>query len=209
MINYNIMMPRNLLEIFHENKELKSGTLVGSTLIGKFEIYGFIPYNDIDNADIGSNSYFPLSMISAIIAADRIAFPIVKNQFESAEKHIIVPIYRKIRYSSDVHKLLLKKTYVYSLLNNDNYKRLRNDRNPVLSRLEASCSQVSVDKDMNQVYYITSPNEILMYKKISYSIDCVSAVAPSFLVICRFINSVTGGISYTIYPPEDLFPLSK
>ena len=42
MINYNIMMPRNLLEIFHENKELKSGTLVGSTLIGKFEIYGGI-----------------------------------------------------------------------------------------------------------------------------------------------------------------------
>ena len=48
-----------------------------------------------------------------------------------------------------------------------------------------------------------------MYKKISYSIDCVSAVAPCFLVVCRFINSVTGGISYTIYPPEDLFPLSK
>ena len=184
------MMPRNLLEIFHENKELESGALVGSTLIKKNEIYGFIPHND---ADTDSNSYFPLSMIPAIVAADRIAFPIVKNQFESA----------------DIHKLLLKKLYVYSLLNNDNYKRLRNNRNPNLSRLGESSSQVSVDKDISQVYYITSPNEILMYKKISYSIDSISAVAPSFLVICRFINSVTGEISYAIYPPEDLFPLSK
>jgi hypothetical protein len=206
MINYNIMMPRNLLEIFHENKELEAGTLVGSTLIKKTEIYGFIPCND---ADMDSNSYFLLSMIPAVVAADRIAFPIVKKQFESAEKYAIVPVYRKIRYSSDVHKLLLKKLYVYSLLNNDNYKRLRNNRNPVLSKLEASCSQVSVDKDINQVYYITNPNEILMYKKIHYSRDCVSAIAHSFLVICRFINSVTGEISYAIYPPEDLFPLSK
>lgn len=200
------MMPRNLLEIFHENKELESGALVGSTLIKKNEIYGFIPHND---ADTDSNSYFPLSMIPAIVAADRIAFPIVKNQFESAEKYVIVPVYRKIRYSSDIHKLLLKKLYVYSLLNNNNYKRLRNNRNPNLSRLGESSSQVSVDKDISQVYYITSPNEILMYKKISYSIDSISAVAPSFLVICRFINSVTGEISYAIYPPEDLFPLSK
>lgn len=31
------MMPRNLLEIFHENKELESGALVGSTLIKKMK----------------------------------------------------------------------------------------------------------------------------------------------------------------------------
>ena len=200
-----MMYMTNLSDLLFSNKELTSGMIVGSRLVKEPEIYGFIPYTENANS-------IPLDIRLGIITSDRFVYLAVQSSSLLDEppkkQHVVFPLYRKLLCDNMEHDLLLENLYVCSLKANYYYKEFRNKKQVHFQHLKKASPQISVD-DSLQIHYKTLPKEILMYKKISYSIDCVSAVAPCFLVVCRFINSVTGGISYTIYPPEDLFPLSK
>lgn len=203
-------MKANLLEILKSTEVLTSGVLVGSLLVKELEIYGFIPY--IESSDLDNNLTLPLDMRLGIIASDRFSYSV--EEYSSIlggiqkKEQIILPIYRKLQCDNAEHRLKLKNLYVFSLRTNSYYKDFRNRKQVNLQQLKRASSQISI-LDPQEVYYETKSNEILMYKKASFPIDKVSAVASYFLVVCRFINSVTGGISYAIYPPEDLFLLIK
>lgn len=191
----------NLSDLLYSNKELTSGMIVESKLVKEFEIYGFIPYTENANS-------IPLDMRLGIIASDRFACSTVQSSLlldlPSQKQHVVFPIYRKLVCDNMEHDLLLENLYVCSLKTNYYYKEFRNKKQVYFQHLKKASPQIFMD-DSQKICYKTLPKEILMYKKTSYSIDCVSAVTFCFLVVCRFINSVTGGISYTIYPPEDLF----
>lgn len=194
----------NLFDLLYSNNELTSGMTVGSKLVKELEIYGFIPYTEKTNS-------IPLDMRLGIIASDRFAYSLLQSSSLlnlPQKEHIVFPIYRKLACSDLEYDLLLENLYVCSLIDNYYYKNFRSKKPTNLQQLVKTSSQIFINES-KKVYYKTLPKEILMYKKVSHSIDCISAVASNFLVVCRFINSITGGISYTIYPPEDLFLISK
>lgn len=194
----------NLFDLLYSSNELISGMIVGSKLVKRLEIYGFIPYTENTN-------FIPLDMRLGMIASDRFTYSTLQSSSllsPPQKEHIVFPIYRKLVCDDLEYNLLLENLYVCSLIDNYYYKNFRSKKTINLQQLLKASSQIFMDESKT-VYYKTLPKEILMYRKSSCSIDCVSAVASSFLVVCRFINSITGGISYTIYPPEDLFLLSK
>lgn len=194
----------NLFDLLYSNNELTSGMIVGSKLVKELEIYGFIPYTEKTNS-------IPLDMRLGIIASDRFAYSLLQSSSLlnlPQKEHIVFPIYRKLACSDLEYDLLLKNLYVCSLIDNYYYKNFRSKKPINLQQLVKTSSQIFINES-KEIYYKTLPKEILMYKKVSDSVDCISAVASNFLVVCRFINSITGGISYTIYPPEDLFLISK
>lgn len=200
----------NLLDILYSEKELVTGMIVGSQLIKELEIYGFIPY--AEDADFDVNFGIPLDMRFCTIASDRILFSfgnytLTQGVFQKNE-NITLPIYRKLRHDNTEHELLLENLYVFSLRSNSYYKEFRKRKLVNLNCLKKASSQISIN-NFQTVYYKTKPDEILMYKKCSLVTDNVSAVSSSFFVVCRFVSSITGGILYVIYPPEDLFLLAK
>ncbi len=205
-----IMCNDSLLDVLYSKKELVTGMIVGSQLIKELEIYGFIPY--IEDTNLDSNIGVPLDMRLGVIASDRVSFSIAEHSLTQGltqkKGYVILPIYRKIRYDNAEHDLLLENLYVFSFRCNNIYNDFRNRKLSQLQNLTKVSSRISIDNSRD-VHYKTKSDEILMYKKRSYPIDKVSGVASYLLIVCRFLNSVTGRISYVIYPPEDLFLLAK
>lgn len=215
-MNQENMYLGNLLETLKGNVELTTGMLVGSKLIREMEIYGFVPYlNKKDMSISESKTNQLLDLRYETIASDRIVIAIHRRtsimKFET--EYIIHPIARKVKQSIVKRQLLLEKLYMISMWQNKIYQEIRNKRLNVAnySRLKdlLFSQQIIVDKENQKIYYETCDNDFLMYKKITYSEENVSAVASYFLVVCRFINTVTGEISYAIYPPEDLVLLAN
>lgn len=198
------MRTTNLLDLLKSSKELTSGMIASSQLVEKLEIYGFIPCAENTNP-------IPLDMRLGIIASDRILFSVEQTSLldlSAKKESAILPIYRKLVCDKAEHSLLLENLYVHALSTNHYYKEFRNRKQINLQQLKKASSQIFID-DSSKVHYRTLPEEILMYKKTSYSTDCVSAVTSCFLVVCRFVNSVTGNVSYVVYSPEDLFFSAK
>lgn len=198
----------NLVDVLSSKGELTSGVLVASRLVKDLEIYGFIPYI-LDPDD--SKLYYLINMSRGIVAVDRVVFPTFMRECSQSQKieQIVLPIFKKLKCDDVRHRLLLEKLYVHAMMCHDDYRRFRKRTGINLYNLKRLSPQISIDADTKSVYYETESEEILMYKKTSCPADNVSAVSTSFLVVCRFINTVTGEISYALYSPEDLVLLAE
>lgn len=202
----------NLLESFKQLQKLESGIWVGSHLIKEMEIYGFIPYINSDKSVLEyKTSHIMLNLNNVTVTSDRAVFAIEKRSsvLRMDTEYIVHPIMRKILIENDTQKLKLKDLYMLNMCMDVNYQKLRNEKLMKCDyrRVLSLSDQISVDGDM--VYYTTHEDEILMYKKKVYPHDKISAVASYFLVVCRYINPITGIISYSVFPPEDLVLLAN
>ena len=194
---------------------LESGMIVGSNLIKEMEIYGFIPYleNDKSVLQILDNHNF-LNMNFVSIAADRAVFPIDRRSSISrilgqTDGYVVHPIMRKIGCCDSDIMFPLDDIYILSMWHNSYYQKFRNKQLHQLnySKLASLSHQIEINKD--GVFYRTLSNDFLMYKKKTYPFEKVSGIASYFLVVCRYINSVTGAVTYSIFLPEDLVLLTE
>lgn len=202
----------NLLESFKQLQKLESGMWVGSHLITEMEIYGFIPYINSDNSVLEyKTSHIMLNLNNVTVTSDRAVFAIEKRSsvLRMETEYIVHPIMRKIMIGNDTKSIMLKDLYMLNMCLDVNYQKLRNGRlmKKDYMKILSLSDQIVLDDDC--MYYITKKDEILMYKKKIYPQDKVSAVASYFLVVCRYINPITGIISYSVFPPEDLILLAK
>lgn len=54
------------------------------------------------------------------------------------------------------------------------------------------------------LYYVTRVGQIVFFRSKDFLDKHIAAVAGQYMVVCRWINSITGGINYGIYSSEDL-----
>lgn len=200
--------------------ELVAGMLVNTPLIEKIEVYGFISYVNSKKTSfsIATSLSRVINLNESIILADRIAFRYCDKDVMLGNVYAVHPVFKKIRYSISSEKLLFENLYVLRLELDDVFKRenkynktptyytqLRNRKlSPESYPMFGDRYGIQTIIEDDKLYYPTQPNDILMYKKSYYPNERVSAVGTEFLVIGRYINSVTGKLSHRIYFPEEL-----
>lgn len=213
-----------LLNYFKQNGELTSGMLITTPLIDKIEIYGFISY--IDHQKIFFTRETSLNLMTNlndfIILADKIAFKHFYKGLHGENLYQVHPIFKKIKCNNSFEELLFENLYILQLELDDNIKKedkynkiplyytlLRNRKlAPEYYPLFGERYSIQTVIKENKLYYPTQPNDILMYKKIYYSDSQVSAIGKDFLIIGRFINSVTGELNHKLFLPEEVSILS-
>ncbi len=202
----------NLLESFKQLQKLESGMWVGSHLIKEMEIYGFIPYINSDNSVLEYKpSHIMLNLNNVTVTSDRAVFAIEKrcSVLRMDTEYIVHPIMRRIGLENGTKQLMLKDLYILSMCLDPHYQKLRNGRliKGEYRKLLSLSEHIGIENDI--VLYTTHKDDILMYKKKTYPHEKISAVASYFLVVCRYINPITGVISYSVFPPEDLILLAN
>jgi hypothetical protein len=205
----------NLLSAIREGEICRNGDFVASRLIRKMEIFGFLPYcSTVATSAVFSSLFSGLSISDYLIAADRIACKVVKKISISGTEYEYrtFPIFKKIQINRTSKKILLEDLYIHYLeIESDAYKAIRNrsfnecNREKIFEKL---CKYSPITREGDKLYYEARPDYFFMYRQVSTPQSEISSVTSHFLVICRFINNVTGELSYCIYPPEELFCLS-
>ncbi len=203
-------LEENVKDYFDREKKITAGLSVGSVLENKMEIYGFIPCAYDENESCLSLLGRPLLEYKAI-CADRIVFENVEK-IEWGEKRLpkIYPIYRAMVVGVK-KKIPLLNIYVPDLLSRAeyiNYRKLGNRReaSPVMMKKLQEVEQISIENDADSgvLYYTTELNQIVFFRSKNFIDIQIAAVARQYMIVCRWINSITGRINYGVYSPEDL-----
>lgn len=219
----------NLLSYFETANELKGGMLVTSSLINKLEIYGFISsiitnYNEFTKLTLQELNF---NMNDFIVLSDKIAFRYFQKNEKGEDLYAVFPVFKKIMKNNSSKKLLLKNLYISQLESDDNVNRCLNNSVNKYNKIPLYYTALRKHKldskyynlvgerygietliEDEELYYLTQPYDILMYKKNYYTDDKVSAIGKSFLIVGRSINDVTGEFSYNIFSPEELSTIS-
>ena len=193
----------NVKNYIEQGKELKSGQIASSHLIKTLEIYGFIPvktrriiYNEI------------------IDIPPRIdTFAVYSNRIVSDSKAL--PYYKKISYNQEDIECDLKclsyldtgrcngfKThdeaikYISSIINN----------NIVVFKTESGETEQVNTKfhlgNKHQAFHIAPKGSFIMYRQPhDNELGCFCF---EFQVLCRYVNHITGNVSYLILDPSEI-----
>lgn len=194
-------------DYFDREKKIVAGLSVGSVLENKMEIYGFIPCSYDENESSLSLLGRPLLEYKAI-CADRIVFENMEAiGWGEKKKTRIYPIYRAMVLGEE-QKIPLLKIYIPDLLSNVeymNYRRLgcRREASSVMIKKLQEIEHISVENN-EVLYHVTGVGQIVFFRAKDFLDEHIAAVAGQYMVVCRWINSITGGINYGIYSPEDL-----
>lgn len=210
----------NLLNFFKQKGELVSGMLISTPLIERMEIYGFISYLSCNKLSFKKED--PLKGLSylkeSILLADRIAFKHFNKGVKDENLYTLHPVFKRIRANITSEKILLENLYIFNLELDDNNKKIKNYNNPHLLYTRLKNRELKPDEYLNfkkrygiqtiiednKLYYLTQPDDILLYKKSYYPDNQVSGIGSDFLIIARFINSVTGELTHNIFFPEEV-----
>lgn len=215
----------NLLNYFEQKGELVSGLLISTPLIPKMEIYGFISCLSYNKLSFRKED--PLKGFSylkeSILLADRIAFKHFNKGDKGENLYTLHPVFKRIKANVTSDKILLENLYMFNLeLDDSNYKN-DNYKNPYLLYTRLKNRELKPDKypdfkkrygiqtviEDNKLYYLTQPGDILMYKKSYYPETNISGIGTDFLIIARYINSVTGELTHNVFLPEDVSIFSE
>lgn len=215
----------NLLNYFEQKGELASGMLISTPLIPKMEIYGFISYLGCNLLSFKKED--PLTGLSylkeSILLADRIAFKHFNKGMKGENLYSLHPVFKKIRANITSDKILLENLYMFNLELKDSNIRINNYSTPYLLYTRLKNKELKPDNypdfkktygiqtiiEDNQLYYITQPGDILMYKKNYHSKTKVSGIGTDFLIIARYINNITGELTHNVFLPEDVSIFSE
>lgn len=185
-----------------------AGDLVSThnCLIPKMEIYGFIPIceDDAVYSFMKNNCFFGYKAI----AADKIVYDNFLSEKSEKERYIYYPIYKRVEKVLSNKTTILKQTYIPKFRNNPYYlKYVKETYFDNDTKKLANLPQVKVS-DSN-VYYTTTVSEYLFYRHVNIKDKIIAACADSFMVVCMYINPVSGKLEYQIFSPDDLIKLEK
>ena len=207
----------NVKNYIEQGKELKSGQIASSHLINTLEIYGFIPvktgriiYNEIIDIHPRIDTF---AVYSNRIVSDSKALPYYKkisyNQedIECDVKYVYSPnlnydvILKCLSYLDTgrcngfkTHDEAIK--YISSIINN----------NIVVFKTESGENEQVNTKfhlgNKHQAFHIAPKGSFVMYRQPhDNELGCFCF---EFQVLCRYVNHITGNVSYLILDPSEI-----
>lgn len=188
---------------------LKAEFSTASSLINNLEVYGFIAIDSTEiefiNFQTTINDIVDTGNSNNIVCGDRLMqtlyLPDSKGKVKFTNQ--VVPIYKEICYAKEEKDYNLSSIYVPAFTSIELYKKMRkkilkigvNDYN--LRRYNFPLNVI----DKNGVTtYISKENDILFKDKDGV----VKGISDKAMAICRYINPITGNISFGIFELEDL-----
>lgn len=189
---------QTLKEKLLKNGIIQKGQIVGGILIPKMEVYGFVGYNAYLKVRTKERlgDMLDISLFESRIVVDRVVLRYFGDNYHT------YPIFSEAYITETEKELELEYTFVHNLSSSKDYiDYIRKSYKHVnLQKIKSLSPNIFLGEN-NILHYRVPVGEIIMQNSNIYG------VADSFLVLCRYINSVTGNISYAFFEPEDLFPL--
>lgn len=195
---------RNLQEILQSGLICKAGQIVSTPLFPQMEVFGFVPMKETDR-------YLDFNMRDTRIVANRV---VVAPQEEKPDifggtsiKRIgVYPIYKVIGTSEAEQKLPLRFLRVIAMEGNKYYEDYQRKGERAAYVKSPKVIMEKNDEDERPVlFYQLDKGDLVLKESEELPIKCVT---PCFLVLCRRINTITGCMTYELYNPEDLVPLT-
>lgn len=182
-----------LSTVIDEDGRLCSDMIVKHTLSQEMVIYGFVP--------VYSNEGF-IALDSDLIPMNE--FHVCCNVLTAKsikDGCLRKPIFDEVQLCDEQKNLPLSEIYVPELAGKTAYNRLRSYKTTQYGNDFSQLGVIEKIKDNPEQYvYHASVGEYLFFIE-----DMVRGVGNEILVICRFINSVTGSFDYSIFRPSELF----
>lgn len=194
---------------FFEEKVLKSGMFVSSSLIPKMEIYGFIAIDSskVEEIDYQAklNDIVDTGFANNVVCGDRLMQTLYLPDSKGNVKLRcqVVPIFDKISHSESGDEYKLIDIYIPSLTSIDKYMDIRSRRKEYkldeynLRRFKFPYSVTSQD---GTLIYTTQKNDILFLDNDSV----IKGVSDTAFAVCKYINHITGLLSYAIFKLDEL-----
>lgn len=199
--------------------QLISGEVKSTHLIKEIEIYGFIPIKKLctEYGQLIKNGprYDDFSVYSNQIVSDGKSMPYYKKVAYNRE---LVEYNAKFVYSPELNYELIKKC-LFRLNTKkchpffdyaeeaDKYVREVIERNDVIFRTDVGeLEQLKVPfhfGNNHEAFYVASPDSFVMFRSAFSDEICCSCF--DFQVLCRYINDVTGNVSFVILDPSDIY----
>lgn len=192
-------MQLNTLLSFED--ELKCGLEVNHTLSKKMVIYGFVPVYKKDEFITFDDDLLPMNefhICCNVLTSKR--FDDYTNKYKTVTK----PIFDIVKVCDKSEKLILNEIYEPELTNTqpNEYSKMRSYRNTRFSKKYSRPEIIEKStSDPQQYLYNTTRGEYLF---LDHNND-VRGVGNDFMVICRYINPVTGQIDFSMFRPDELF----
>lgn len=223
--NHGMSKKENLMDILHCEGVIGIGTRVETSAIENMAIYGFIPM-DLEGdflSDPGVGKVLDFDSTKTMIASDRIMVPYkvrIKRGYSSdyiwEEQFDVHPIIDEVHLQENnkEYKLPLYGLYLPQYRNDPRYKKYRSLVKPDNERVSnvGNLENVSIEehtireeekeKIVKEAFYTPKPEELLF---TSYRRDRIKALASSFCVVCRRLNTVTGNNQLELFKPEELY----
>lgn len=195
---------RNLQEILQSGLICKAGQIVSTPLFPQMEVFGFVPMKETDR-------YLDFNMRDTRIVANRV---VVAPQEEkpdvfcgSSIKRIgVYPIYKVIESSVSTQKLPLRFLRIVEMEGNkyyDDYQR-KGERAAYVKSPKVVMEKNEED-ERPVLFYQLEKGEVVLKDAENQPVKCIT---PCFMVLCRRINTITGCLTYELYNPDDLVPLT-
>ncbi len=200
----------NLQETILKEKQLSSEASIASNLIPKMEIYGFIPYCSFESMEAILTSCsahkHKLKGVS-VCDIDKNEYKIYSDRIKSYD--IIIPFYKHLSYILDESQYDTDMVYVptdVEIIDGITSKLNGNNRYTKKSYI------YTIKKSpLRDLYFIDETDNETVYrvfKKSHYIFknEFIKAASEDFLVLCRYINAITGRVDYAVYEPTELYP---
>lgn len=217
------------MDILHCDGVISIGTRVETSAIENMVIYGFIPM-DMEGdilSDSGIGKSLDFDSTKNMISSDRILVSYkakIKcgygSDYDWVDHFDVHPIIEEVRLQENgkEYKFPLFGLYLPQYRNDSRYKKYRSSVNPDNDRVssvgilenvsieEHTIKDVEKEKIVKEAFYTPQPEEYLFS---TYRRTRIKAIASSFCVVCRRLNSVTGINQLELFKPEELYVVNN